>query len=60
VNCGGVQPRNFDLTPDGAWLVCAHQGSDSIVSFRVDSTSGRLALLSGKITVAQPVCILFA
>ena len=60
VNCGGVQPRNFELTPDGAWLVCAHQGSDSLVSFRVDSTSGRLALLPGKITVSQPVCILFA
>ena len=60
VNCGGVQPRNFELTPDGAWLVCAHQGSDSLVSFRVDSSSGRLTLLPGKITVSQPVCILFA
>lgn len=60
VACGGVQPRNFELTPDGAWLVCAHQGSNSVGSFRVDSATGRLALLPEKITVSQPVCILFA
>jgi 6-phosphogluconolactonase len=60
VACGGVQPRNFALTPDGAWLVCAHQGSDSVVSFQVDPTSGRLARVPGKITLSQPVCVLFA
>ncbi len=60
VACGGVQPRNFELTPDGAWLVCAHQGSDSVVSFRVDSATGRLTPVPGKITIPQPVCVLFA
>jgi 6-phosphogluconolactonase len=60
VNCGGQQPRNFDLSHDGGWLVCAHQGSDTVVSFRVDSTTGRLTRIPGSITVPQAVCVQFA
>ncbi|HSG72034.1 MAG TPA: lactonase family protein, partial [Planctomycetaceae bacterium] len=33
VPSGGKIPRNFNLTPDGKWLLAAHQDSDNIVVF---------------------------
>ncbi len=57
---GGRTPRNFNLTPDGAWLLAANQNSDSIVSFRVDAATGALHA-SGAVThTNKPVCIVFA
>ena len=36
VPSGGKVPRNFALSPDGRWLVCAHQDSGNLTVFRVD------------------------
>lgn len=58
--CGGKHPRNFELSPDGAWLVCANMNSDNLVSFRVDAATGRLTRTGSAVTVPQPVCVLFA
>ncbi len=60
VACGGRGPRDFNLSPDGAWLVCAHQDSDTLCSFRVDAASGRLTRVPGSIAVSMPVCVAFA
>jgi 6-phosphogluconolactonase len=60
VAAGGRNPRHFTLTPDGAWLVCCHQDSDTVGVFRVDPDSGRLQLQPGLISVSMPVCALFA
>jgi 6-phosphogluconolactonase len=60
VSCGGKGPRGFTLTRDGAWLVCAHQDSDSLCSFQVDPTSGRLRRVPGAVPVPMPVCVVFA
>lgn len=59
VPCGGRGPRSFSLTPDGAWLVCAHQDSGSLCSFGVDPRSGRLSRVPGSRSVSMPVCVLF-
>ncbi len=59
VPCGGKGPRSFSLSPGGGWLVCAHQDSDSLCSFRVDSQTGRLSRIPGSVTVPMPVCALF-
>jgi len=59
VPCGGRGPRHFSLTADGAWLVCAHQDSNSACSFAVDPDSGRLRRIGGSIGVSMPVCVLF-
>lgn len=56
---GGKHPRNFALSPDGAWLVCANMDSDNLVSFKVDSASGRLTATGHTVTVPRPVCVLF-
>lgn len=59
VPCGGRGPRSFALSPDGAWLVCAHQDSGTLCSFAVDGPSGRLERIPGSIAVSMPVCVLF-
>ena len=58
--CGGKHPRNFALSPDGRWLVCANMESNNLVAFEVDPTTGRLAATGHAVTVPQPVCVLFA
>lgn len=56
---GGAIPRNFNLSPDGAWLVCAHQDSNSLSVFRVDPTTGRLTATPNRATIPRPVCVVF-
>lgn len=56
---GGDQPRNFALTPDGAWLLCAHQATDNLVVFKVDPVSGRLGATGRTVRVPKAVCVLF-
>jgi 6-phosphogluconolactonase len=60
VPSGGRHPRNFELSPDGAWLVCANRDSDNLVSFRVDAVTGRLTPTGHTATVPKPICVLFA
>ncbi|HVT72881.1 MAG TPA: lactonase family protein [Lacunisphaera sp.] len=57
--CGGKHPRNFNLSPDGAWLVCANMDSNNLVVFRVDPDTGRLAPTGATVAVPAPVCVLF-
>ena len=58
--CGGQHPRNFALSPDGNWLVCANQNSNNLVVFKVDAATGRLTATGHTAAVPQPVCVLFA
>lgn len=58
--CGGQHPRNFALSPDGCWLVCANMESNNLVSFRVDAGTGRLTPAGHTVPVPQAVCVLFA
>ena len=57
---GGSHPRNFALSPDGAWLVCANRDSNNLVVFKVDPATGRLTATGHTVTVPQAVCVLFA
>ncbi|MEK7477318.1 MAG: lactonase family protein [Candidatus Coatesbacteria bacterium] len=58
VPCGGGHPRNFTLSPDGRWLLCANMHSHNIVVFRRDSATGRLT--RGSETAAtSPTCLVF-
>ncbi len=59
VPCGGAHPRNFALSDDGSWLVCANRDSSNLVSFRVDPVTGQLAASGQKVTVPSPTCVLF-
>jgi 6-phosphogluconolactonase len=59
VPCGGKGPRSFAISPGGEWLVCAHQDSDTLCAFRVDSQTGRLQRIPGTVSVPMPVCVVF-
>jgi len=52
---GGIMPRNFNLTPDGNYLICAHQGSNDIVVFERNKDSGLLTQTTWKVSVNKPV-----
>jgi 6-phosphogluconolactonase len=56
---GGKIPRNFNITPDGQWLLCAHQDSGNIVVFRVDAATGDLRATGKEVHVGGCVCIRF-
>ena len=56
---GGKTPRNFNLTPDGKWLLAAHQDSDNITVFSVNQTDGTLTATPHSATVGKPVCLVF-
>lgn len=56
---GGGHPRNFSLSPDGAWLICANRDSNNLVVFKVDANTGKLTATGHTATVPQAVCVLF-
>ncbi len=60
IACGGKTPRNFALSPDGRWLVCANQDSDTLVVFRIDPADGRLTRMPGQVAVPHPSCVVFS
>jgi 6-phosphogluconolactonase len=53
---GGDTPRSFQIEPSGRLLLVANQGSDEVVSFRVDSESGRLTQLE-RVSVPSPAFV---
>jgi 6-phosphogluconolactonase len=59
VPSGGGHPRNFNLSPDGRWLICANRDSDNLVVFKVDEITGQLTPNGNKAKVPQAVCVLF-
>jgi 6-phosphogluconolactonase len=55
----GDWPRGMNLDPSGAFLFVANQNSDTIVSFRIDQTSGRLTPTGEVMRTPTPVDIEF-
>jgi 6-phosphogluconolactonase len=56
---GGGNPRHFALSPDGAWLIAAHEATDNLTVFRVDASDGTLRGTPHAATVPMPVCVCF-
>jgi 6-phosphogluconolactonase len=52
-------PRDFNLTPDGKFLLVAGARVDQIVAYRVDEASGMLEPMEGELRLPQPTHILF-
>jgi len=53
----GIHPRNFNITPDGRFLLCACRDSDVIQVFARDADTGKLKDTGHDISVPHPVCI---
>ena len=59
VKSGGKTPRNFAISPDGKWLVCAHLDSDNVTVFRIQGQSGRLTRVPTEAKVPKGICVVF-
>lgn len=55
----GKTPRGFAITPDGSYMLVAHQDSDSVVAFRIDKTTGKLTATGTSIGLGKPVDVKF-
>lgn len=56
----GLHPRNFAITPNGKYLLCACRDTDEIQIFSIDETTGLLTDSGSKIRLPHPVCVKFA
>ena len=54
---GGQTPRNFNLSPDGYFLLVANQDSDDIRLFKRDPVTGILSKTPTKIQIKKPTYI---
>ncbi|MCH5246564.1 MAG: lactonase family protein [Muribaculaceae bacterium] len=58
----GEHPRNFNISPDGKYLLCACRDSDVIEVFEIEQNGnmkGTLKSTGIKLNVPRPVCIVF-
>ena len=55
----GDWPRNFTISPDGAFLLVANQNSDNITVFKRDTETGLLEYTGNEFKMSHPVCLKF-
>jgi 6-phosphogluconolactonase len=56
---GGKIPRDFNIDPTGQWLLAANQATDTVVTFKINQTTGVLEETGIVAEVATPVCLTF-
>lgn len=55
----GKAPRNFIIDPTGTFLLVANQDSNSVITFRIDSATGKLVETGLQSEIPTPVCLKF-
>lgn len=55
----GDGPRNFAISPDGEFLLVAHQFTNNLVLFERNVKTGALLDTGKRIDVGAPVCVVF-
>jgi 6-phosphogluconolactonase len=58
-NARAVTPRNFNISPDGNWLLTAGQSSHTLAAFRLDNSTGRLTFNQNCVFAPSAICVLF-
>jgi len=53
----GIHPRNFTISPNGKFLLCANRNSNNIQIFEIDQKTGLLNDTGKEIHLGQPVCL---
>jgi len=53
----GIHPRNFIITPNNKFLLCANRNTNNIQIFEIDSVTGLLQDTGKEINLNQPVCL---
>lgn len=56
---GGEGPRNFNISPNGRFLLVANQKTNNITIFERNLATGELTDIGKEIAVSTPVCIIF-
>jgi 6-phosphogluconolactonase (cycloisomerase 2 family) len=55
----GIHPRNFNITPNGKYLLCACRDSNAIEIYEINQVNGNLKNINKDIKIEKPVCIKF-
>ena len=55
----GIHPRQFNITPNGRYLLCCCRDSNTIQVFMRDSQTGLLTDTHQDIRLSKPVCVQF-
>ena len=55
----GTHPRNFNITPNGKFLLCACRDSNAIQVFKINPKTGLLTDTHHDIHIDRPACIKF-
>ena len=55
----GIHPRNFNITPNGKYLLCACRDSNVIEIYEINKENGNLIKIDKTIEIVKPVCIKF-
>lgn len=55
----GIHPRNFAITPNGKFLLCACRDSNEIQIYSINEETGLLTSTGTNIPLSKPVCIKF-
>lgn len=55
----GIHPRNFNITPNGKYLLCACRDSNIIEIYEINKKNGNLQKIGKNIKLDKPVCIKF-
>ena len=59
VSSEGDHPRDFNITPDGEFLLIANMISHNLTLYKIDRDTGKLTLLKKDIDTPEPVSIVF-
>ena len=54
-----IHPRNFGITPNGKYLLCACRDSNLIQIYEIDKDKGFLTNIHKDIVIDKPVCVKF-
>ena len=54
-----AHPRNFCITPNGKFLLCASRDEDRVQIYERDPQTGLLSDIHNDIPVSRPVCVMF-
>lgn len=59
ISSEGDFPRDFALTPENDYLVCANQNSDNLTLYRRNPETGFLTMIQKEVFAPEAVCVYF-
>ncbi len=55
----GKHPRNFTISPNGKYLLCACRDSNSVEVYSIDRNTGLLTKTDSSLSLSKPVCLVW-